>query len=74
MEYVVYAIIMVASAAASYYASRRAQSKQRQAVAGSVDVATAEAGRPIMVLAGTRIIKSPNTGWFGDVRSEAIQK
>lgn len=74
MNFVIYAIIMIASAAASYYASRRAQSKQRSVVAGSVDVSTAEAGRPIMVLAGTRIIKSPNTGWFGDIRSEAIQK
>lgn len=73
MSWIVYAIVVIIAAAASYYAARKAQ-QDRNLTAGTVDVPTAEAGRPIMVLAGTRIIKSPNVGWYGDVRTQPIRK
>ena len=66
-------VLTVASAAYSYYAAQKAAGKNK-ITAGEVDINTAEAGREIMVVFGTRIIKSPNTAWFGDIRTEEIKK
>lgn len=38
------------------------------------DIPTAEEGRPIPVLFGTRRITSPNVVWYGDISSTAIKK
>jgi hypothetical protein len=72
-EVIYYAIVLIIAAAAGYYSARKAQ-RDQNITAGTVDVPTAEAGRPIMVLAGTRIIKSPNCGWYGDIKTSPIQK
>lgn len=40
----------------------------------SFNVPTAEAGREIPVLFGTRMIKSSNVVWFGDLRTQPIKK
>lgn len=39
-----------------------------------IDVPTAEVGRPIPVLFGTRTISSANIVWYGDLRTKAIKK
>lgn len=39
-----------------------------------VDVPTAEAGREIPVLFGTREIKNSNVVWYGDFKAVAIKK
>jgi hypothetical protein len=36
------------------------------------DVPTAEDGREIPVLFGTREVQGPNVVWYGDMRTEAI--
>lgn len=41
---------------------------------GNVTAPTAEEGRDIAVLFGTRDIDGPNTVWFGHVRTEAIRR
>lgn len=41
---------------------------------GTVESPTAEEGRSIPVLFGTRVIKSVNVVWYGDIRTEAIRK
>ena len=38
------------------------------------DVPTAEQGKPIPVLFGTRILSGPNIVWWGDVEVRAIRK
>lgn len=41
---------------------------------GDVKVPTAEEGREIGVLFGTRNLKGPNVLWYGDFSAEAITK
>jgi len=41
---------------------------------GTVETPTAEEGRAIPVLFGTRVIKSVNVVWYGDIRTEAVRK
>lgn len=38
------------------------------------DVPTAEDGREIPVLFGTRDIEAPNCVWYGDLKAKAIKK
>lgn len=40
----------------------------------TVEAPTAEEGRDIPVLFGTREVKSANVVWYGDVRTVAIKK
>jgi len=39
-----------------------------------ITVPTAEEGREIPVLFGTKLIEGANLVWYGDLRSEAIRK
>lgn len=41
---------------------------------GDLQVPTAEAGKEIPVLFGTREIKSPNVVWYGDLRLVRVRK
>jgi len=41
---------------------------------GTVEAPTAEEGRAIPVLFGTRWIKQTNVVWYGDIRTEAVRK
>lgn len=47
---------------------------ENNAKVGTVEAPTAEEGRDIPVLFGTREIKSANVVWYGDVRTVAIKK
>jgi len=46
---------------------------QKPPTAGTVDVPTAEPGREIPVLFGTRDITSPMVAWYGDIKTKAIK-
>jgi hypothetical protein len=39
-----------------------------------IEVPTAEQGRPIPVVFGTAILKSPNVVWYGDLRYKAVKE
>jgi len=41
---------------------------------GEIKAPTAEEGREIPVLFGTRLIEGPNVVWYGDVRTVAVKK
>ncbi len=41
---------------------------------GDVDVPTAEEGRPIPVVFGTRLVRGSNIVWFGDLRTTPIKQ
>jgi hypothetical protein len=47
--------------------------KPKRAGLGDFDVPTAEEGREIPVLFGTRDITGPNVVWYGDLRSTAVK-
>lgn len=49
--------------------------KPEKPAAGEIsNVPTAEAGRSISVLFGSRLVRAPNVVWWGDVRTVAIKK
>lgn len=41
---------------------------------GNFDVPVAEAGHPIPVLFGTRVIRQANVVWYGDVKTTEIRQ
>jgi hypothetical protein len=41
---------------------------------GNLDVPVAEAGKPIPVLFGTRVIRQANVVWYGDVKTTEIRQ
>lgn len=69
-EFFVYAIVMVT---VSYLLQRKPKISPPQAQEFQ-EVPTAQEGQSIVVLFGTRDIKSPSVVWYGDVDSEAIKK
>ena len=48
--------------------------QQQSPTIQEVEAPTAEEGRAIPVLFGTRDIKGPNVVWYGDVKAVAIKK
>ncbi len=46
---------------------------QKPAGFGDIQVPTAEEGREIPVLFGTKVIRSPNVVWYGDFKATAIK-
>jgi hypothetical protein len=66
-------VLMLASMAISY-ASRPKPKNAKSAGLSEFQISTAEDGRELGVLFGTRRIKSPNVVWYGDLRSTPIRK
>lgn len=66
------AILVIAVVAA--YALRPKPETQPPAGLGEIEAPTAEEGREIPVLFGTRDIKGPNVVWFGHLKTVAIRK
>lgn len=56
------------------YAITPKQKNQSQAGLGQVQAPTAQEGREIAVLFGTKDVSGPNVVWFGDIRTVAIKK
>lgn len=70
MWYVVVLIIAVIAA----YALRQHPQSQPPAGLGDIDAPTAEIGREIPVLFGTRKLSGPNVVWYGDLRTIPVRK
>lgn len=66
------AVFAVALVVAYAYAPK--PQSQPPAGLGDVKVPTAEEGREIPVLFGTRHIEGPNVVWYGDLKTVAIRK
>jgi len=56
------------------YATRPKIQPQKPAGIDEFQVPTAEAGREIPVLFGTKDLNGPNVVWYGDLRTSAIKK
>lgn len=65
--------LWVVSLVVSYALAPKPQSRPPAGL-GDFQVPTAEAGREIPVLFGTRDIKGPNVVWYGHLRSVAVKK
>lgn len=68
-----YAVVLVIAIAIAYATMPKPQSAPIPAV-GEVKAPTAEEGRSIPVLFGTREVEGPNVTWYGDVKTTAIKK
>lgn len=55
------------------YALRPKIPQQKPAGLGDIQAPTAEEGREIPVLFGTRDLNGPNVVWYGDLRTKAIR-
>lgn len=69
----VYAIVFVVALVASYAMMPKPQNAKPAGLA-DIQAPTAEDGREIPVLFGTRDINGPNVVWYGDLRTVAIRK
>lgn len=65
--FIVQLVLAVALLVVSYLLAPRPKQPQPDATK-DFEAPTAEAGRPVPVLFGTKIIKGPNVLWFGDKR------
>lgn len=68
-----YIAVFIVSLVVSHAMMPKPQS-QPPAGLGDIKAPTAEEGREIPVLFGTRVVEGPNVVWYGDLRTEAIRK
>lgn len=68
-----YAALFVVSLVISY-ATRPKMEKPKPAGLNEISAPTAEVGREIPVLFGTRKITGPNVVWYGDLRTSPVKK
>lgn len=69
----IYAIVFIVALVASYAMMPKPQSA-KPAGLGDVQAPTAEDGREIPVLFGTRDLDGPNVVYYGDFRSVPVKK
>lgn len=68
-----YLAVFVVALVAAYALGPKPQS-QPPAGLGDIQAPTAEEGREIPVLFGTRDLRGPNVVWYGHLRTVAIRK
>jgi len=74
MTFVLWLVLTAISIAASYFLRPKTKldNEMQPATIDQFDFPTAEEGRSIGVLFGTRWISGPNVVWYGHLRTEAI--
>lgn len=68
-----YIAVFIVALVVAYSAMPKPESRQPSAFE-DIDAPTAEEGREIPVLFGTRLIEAPNLVWYGDFKSKPIQR
>jgi hypothetical protein len=68
-----YVAVFIVALVVAYSMAPKPQTQPPQGL-GDVKVPTAEEGREIPVLFGTRHIEGPNVVWYGDIKTVAIRK
>lgn len=68
-----YAVVFVVALVAAYAMMPKPQSRPPAGL-GEIKAPTAEEGREIPVLFGTRDLESPNVVWYGHLRTVPIKK
>jgi len=67
-------VMFVVSLALSYYTRPKPPEAQPAGTLADIKVPTAEEGREIPVLFGTRDISNQNCVWYGNLKTRAIKK
>ena len=67
-------VLWVITTALSYYLQRKAATNQDGPKPGSIKAPTAEAGREIPVLFGTKEMEGPMIVWYGDLKTIAMDE
>jgi len=67
-------IIWIGLSVLSYFLFRPQQQQQDNPTPGEVSGTTVDSSSPVPVLFGTRLIKTPNCVWYGDVGTTPIIK
>lgn len=65
--------VFIVSFVVAYATAPKPQSVKPSGI-NDLQVPTAEEGREVPVLFGTKDLKSPNVVWYGDLRTVAIKK
>lgn len=68
-----YIVVFIVALVAAYSMMPKPQN-QPPAGLGDIQAPTAEEGREIPVLFGTRDVAGPNVVWYGDLRVDPIRK
>ncbi|WVW77410.1 tail assembly chaperone [Stenotrophomonas phage vB_SmaS_Bhz59] len=68
-----YIVVFIVALVVAYSMTPKPQT-QPPAGLGDINVPTAEEGREIPVLFGTRDLNGPNVVWYGDLKTVAIRK
>jgi len=71
-DFVVTAAIMAGVAYGVMLLTSRSTGSSKVTPEQDLDFPTAEEGKPIAVLFGTRRLKDPNVVWYGDIRTTGI--
>lgn len=67
-------VVWVVMLVVGYAMMAKAGQNQPSPGVGEVNAPTAEEGREIPVLFGTRDLSAPNVVWYGDVKTSAVRK
>ncbi len=73
MDPLTYFIVLVVTTAISIALAPKPPTP-KPATLSDFDVPTAEEGRPIPVVFGTKVIRGANVVWYGDLSTQAIRK
>lgn len=68
-----YAVVFIVGLVAAYSTIPKPEAR-KPAGLDDFNVPTAEVGREIPVLFGTRLMSGPNIVWYGDLRITPVQK
>lgn len=68
----VYLIVFIISLAVCLAMAPKS-TQPKPASLSDMDVPTAEPGRPVPVVFGTRLLKSPNIVWYGHLKYKAVK-
>jgi len=68
-----YVVVFIVALVVAYNSMPKPENRKPTAFE-DIDAPTAEEGREIAVLFGTRLIEGPNLVWYGDFKSLPIQR
>lgn len=72
MQFLAYIAVLLISTFVAYALAPKPP-KPKPASLSDFDIPTAEEGRPIPVVFGTKLVTGPNVIWYGDLRTKAIK-
>ena len=72
--YIIYAIILIATIAASFLMRPKGPPPPKPATLDEIQVPLAEEGKELTVVFGTVIVEAPNVVYYGNLTSTPVRK